>query len=92
MRFLAGEFEPGEDDDLVRLGLHGALEVGDLAVRHVVAPGFDHAGRAEFLEQRRRVGSVLAIGLLVGRGYGGNESAHVGHALLLLLRGLDVIC
>src|SRR5690606_40169957 len=39
-----------EDDALVCLGLHGALEIGHLAVGHVVAPRFDDPRRTILLE------------------------------------------
>ena len=78
-RRLVGIFEPGEHDDFIRLGLHRALEVGELAVGHVVAPGLDHAGCAELLEHRRGVGGVLAKGFLVRGRNRDDKSFDIAH-------------
>src|SRR4249919_4134125 len=76
---LVGIFEPGEHDDLIRLGLHRALEIGELAVGHAVAPGLDHAGCAELLEHRRGVGGVLAKGFLVRGRNRDDKSFDIAH-------------
>ena len=53
---------------------------------HIAAcPGFDHAGRAEFLEHGRRVGGMLEVNLLLRRRYGQNKSLDVGHGASSLL-------
>src|SRR3546814_5865092 len=39
------------------------------------------------LEQRRRLGGVLAVGFLVGSGHRDDKSFHIGHRFCLLLRG-----
>ena len=44
--FARRPFHESEHDLLVRLGLHGAAKVGDLAIGHFVAPSFDDAQRA----------------------------------------------
>jgi hypothetical protein len=78
-RALFRIFEPGEHDHFIRLGLHRALEVGELAVGHVVAPGLDHAGCAELLEHRRGVGGVLAKGFLVRGRNRDDKSFDIAH-------------
>ena len=78
-RRLVGIFEPAENDRLVGLRLHGALEVVDLAVGDIVAPAFDHARDAEFLEQRCRIGGMLAIGFLVRGRHRDHKSFYIGH-------------
>src|SRR5690242_10624710 len=60
-RLLRGPDEPGEDDPFALLRVDGAVEIGDLAVRHVVAPAFDQALRAMFEEELAALGRHLAI-------------------------------
>ena len=47
--------DPGKDDGVASLCLHGHMEVGELAVGNVVAPALDDFERAVLLEDRRRV-------------------------------------
>src|SRR5687767_9054605 len=44
--FLVGPFDEREDDLFALFGLHGAVEVGDFALGHVVRQSLDDAGRA----------------------------------------------
>src|SRR5688572_11400637 len=74
---LVGPFDEREHHVLAVLGLHGAPEVRDLTVGHVVAPGFDDAGRAIFLEHLCGLGSHLPIGLLVALGHRHHETVGV---------------
>src|SRR5690606_7437473 len=76
---LVGPLDPREHDRLVFLALHGAAEVGLLAVGHVVAPALDHAGGAVLDEHRVAGVGVVDELLLVGGGYGDDESIDVGH-------------
>ena len=52
---LGRPFDPAVDHRLAVLGLHRALEVGDLAVGDVVTPAVEHAGGAVLAEQLRHL-------------------------------------
>ena len=45
-----GPLDPGENDRLVLFRLNGLAKVGELPVGDVIAPAFENARRAEFLE------------------------------------------
>jgi hypothetical protein len=80
-RRAIGIFEPGKDDLLALLCLHCGPEVIDLSDRDVIAPAFDMAANAEFLEQRHRIGGMLAIGVLrIGR-HRQHKAFDIGHRL-----------
>jgi hypothetical protein len=59
---LGGPDDPGEHDVLAGFRLHGALEVRELAVRHVVAPAFHDPERAVLHEHGRGLGGQFAVG------------------------------
>src|SRR5262249_21669269 len=84
-RRLRWVFDPGEDDDLVPFCFYRALKVSDFAIRHVIAPRFDHADCAELLEQRCGIGRMLDIGRLVGGRHCGNKTLNIRHGTLLSL-------
>ncbi len=77
---LVRPFDQGEDDLLALLGLHRPLEVGDLAFGHVVAPGLDHADRAMFLEDLRRLRGHVVIGFLLALGHRQDEAVDIAAA------------
>ncbi len=81
---FGGVFDPGADDYLPGLCFHGALEVGDFAVGHIIAPCLNDAGSAELLEQWRSIGRVLDVCRLVGGGHCGDKPFDIGHGTLLV--------
>src|SRR5690606_23384650 len=78
-----GPFDPGEHNRLVAASLYRTGEVGDLAGGYVVAPGFDHAGRAVFDEAGVEAAGVVEEGRLVGGGDRNHETVDIGHWSLL---------
>src|SRR3569623_2664162 len=79
---LRRPFEPGQDDALVRLGLHGAVEIRVFAFRHVVAPALDHAGCAVLLHQRPHLARMREVGVLVAGVNGDDVSIEIHFVLL----------
>ena len=96
--FLAGRIAhgfrrpeyPRKHNVFARLRLHRPLEVGDLAIGHVVAPTFHHAQRAIFFEDRRYPGGQFAIGLLFSSGHRNHESVDISHDMSPLVHARRV--
>src|SRR4051794_8879099 len=78
-RLFRGPDQPGEDEAFALLCIDRAVEIGDLAVRHVVAPAFDHALRAMLEEELPHLGGHLAISLLLARRDRDHEAVNIGH-------------
>ena len=76
-RRLVGVLHPAEDHGLIRGCLDRALEIVELALGNIVAPGLDHAVGTEFLEHRQRLAGMFEIGLPVGGGHGDYEALQV---------------
>src|SRR6476646_20182 len=77
---FAGPFDEGEDHAFAFLGLHRAIEVGDLAFRDVVAESFDDASRAVCAEHLGHLGRELAISLTLAVRDGDDEAVGVATA------------
>src|SRR5262249_22109963 len=58
---LVGPFDERESDRFAVLGLHGPIEIRDLAVVHVVGERFDHPRRAVLAEDLGHLGRERTI-------------------------------
>ncbi|MNP64961.1 hypothetical protein D3C76_1605130 [compost metagenome] len=74
---LARPLHPGEDHGFVLLGRHRAVEVGLLAVGHVIPPALQHPGGAIFEKDGVKQPRMIDQGLLVDRGHGDHESVYI---------------
>ena len=78
---LVGIFEPAKHDRLVVFGLDRAVEVGDLAAGHVVAPILDHPAGAIVEDHARRGLGMAEIVVLSRCRNRADEAFDIGHGI-----------
>ncbi len=78
-RGLVGPFDPAEDDRLVVLRLDRAVEVGGVALGHIVAPAFHDARGTEVDEHVVAGAGVGDEFVFVSSGHREDEAVEIGH-------------